>query len=93
MQIEDKIKEAMSILSEVLEHLAVDEDNSTLQHMTMEEFKVFVGTKQHAMELAKKCKVGHSVFVEMVVDPSKIRLMRDSTRVKILNKLNIAIEE
>ena len=92
----DKIKEAIRLLNMVLEEQATSKGevaDTELQYMTIKEFKAFVGTKEHAMKLAKKCKVGHSVFVEMVTTPSKVRLMRDTTRDKIRIKLNIVIKD
>ena len=87
-----KLLAAKQLIDEALLLLDKSEAKREVRTMTIAEFKEFVGSRSHALELAKECKVGHSVFTEMVVNPSMMRVMRDITKAKILRYLNIEIK-
>ncbi len=57
--------------------------------MSLEEFKLFLGTKQNAKILAKHCKVGLKVFVNILTGYE--REISLGTKAKILSGLGISV--
>ncbi len=86
----DKILKIQKLLNEVLVEL--NEPKSNARDMTMSEFKAFLGDKSNALLLAKRCKIGHSVFLT-ILNGDRIPVMRDGTKDRILTGLNVRITQ
>ncbi len=93
----NKLLQASKLISEAIELLAEAEGLPAKRRMTLQEFRDFLGDRNKAVALAKQCKIGHSVFVNILDgyldDKGKVRVMRQGTKDRILTGLNIEIIE
>ncbi len=88
---EGKILTAVSLLEEVMKMMIVKKELPPKRTMSIKQFKVFIGNRSNAMLLAKKCNIGHSVFVGLINPAEPVRVMRETTKERILVGLNIEI--
>ncbi len=86
-----KLLKIQQLTAEVLLELSEQKELPPKQDMSLREFKGFLRDKRNAAQLAKRCKIGHSVFYD-ILDGLK-RPMRDSTKERILMGLNIVIKD
>ncbi len=84
----DRLKIEYEKLDEVLAEL---DNRPPAQTMNLDQFQEYIGDKERALVLAKKCKVGHVVFYDILA--GERRTMRDGTKSRIANVLGITITQ
>ncbi len=92
-----KLLEASKLILEAIELLSAEDGLPPRQEMTLDEFREFLGDKNKAVQLAKRCKIGHSVFSNILDgyldEKGRARVMREGTKARILSGLNIQLVE
>ncbi len=81
----DKLLKIQKLVAELL-----DDSEVTNTTMTRAEFKLHLGDKANATQLAKECGVGHSVFLSIIAG-EKHHVMRQGTKDRILSGLKIRV--